>query len=69
MDTRTNGQGSEGQPEPLLTFRQAADLFGIPRWKIQRAAKRGLISTVQFLNTRRYVRPSEIERVLKANSA
>ena len=55
--------------EPLLTFRQAADLFGIPYWKIQRAAKLGLIPSVALLNSRRYVRQSEIERVLVPSPA
>lgn len=50
--------------EPLLTFRQAADLFGVPYWKIQRAAKIGLIPTVTLLNPRRYVRRSDIERAV-----
>ncbi|MGH1570495.1 hypothetical protein ACRAWG_07210 [Methylobacterium sp. P31] len=57
------------EPEPLLTFRQAADLFGLPYWKIQRAAKLGLIPTVALLNSRRYVRQSEIERVLVPSPA
>jgi hypothetical protein len=50
--------------EPLLTFRQAAAAFGVPYWKIQRAAKFGLISTITLLNSRRYVRGSEIEQKL-----
>lgn len=53
-----------GVPELLLTYRQAADLFGVPYWKIQRAAKLGLIPTSKLLNSRRYVRRSDIERAL-----
>lgn len=52
------------EAEALLTFRQAADLFGVPYWKIQRAARDGLIPTFTLLNSRRYVRRSDIERAL-----
>jgi hypothetical protein len=55
--------------EPLLTFRQAAALLGIPYWKIQRAAQIGLVPTTTFLNSRRYVRFSEIELILGRSPA
>ncbi|GEP07166.1 hypothetical protein MOX02_52040 [Methylobacterium oxalidis] len=55
--------------EPLLTFRQAAATFGVPYWKIQRAAKLGLIPTITLLNSRRYVRGSEIEQKLLMHPA
>lgn len=51
----------ETRPKPiddldqLRTFRDAAERLGIPYFKIQRAAKRGLIPTYSILNERRYV--------------
>lgn len=48
----------------LLTFRQAADHLNVPYWKIQRAAQVGLIPTTTLLNSRRYVRVSDIEAAL-----
>lgn len=60
-----NDRSSSGVAfEPLLTYRKAADIYGIPYWKIQRAAKLGFIETVRFFNSRQYVRGSEIERAL-----
>ena len=53
--------------EHNLTMKQAAYKVGIPYWKIQRAAKSGLLPTYQLLNSRRYVRISDIERVLTAS--
>jgi hypothetical protein len=41
--------------DQLRTFRDAADRLGIPYFKVQRAAKRGLIPTYSILNARRYV--------------
>lgn len=41
--------------DQLRTFRDAADKLGIPYFKIQRAAQRGLIPTYSILNARRYV--------------
>ena len=52
--------------EPLLTFHQAAEATGVPYWKIQRAGKSGVLRTYQLLNSRRYVRMSDIERLLNA---
>jgi len=44
----------------LLTLKAAAELLGIPYFKVQRAAARRLIPTYTLLNSRKYVRPSEI---------
>ena len=46
---------SDDYLDQLRTFRDAAEKLGIPYFKIQRAAKRGLIPTYSILNARRYV--------------
>ena len=46
---------SSNELDQLRTFRDAADKLGIPYFKVQRAAKRGLIPTYSILNARRYV--------------
>lgn len=66
MLTRNDTAQSFDITEPLLTFRQAAVASGVPYWKILGAANAGLIPTYQLLNSRRYVRMSDIERLLNA---
>jgi hypothetical protein len=46
---------SSNELDQLRTFRDAADRLGIPYFKVQRAARRGLIPTYSILNTRKYV--------------
>ncbi len=54
---------TESKPAPpsldpldrLRTFKEAADALGIPYYKIQRAARNGLVPTYGILNGRRYV--------------
>ena len=46
--------------EKLVTIKVASDKTGIPYWKLQRAAKRGLFQTYRILNSRSLVRVSEI---------
>lgn len=46
--------------EKLVNLKIASDQTGIPHWKLQRAAKRGLFQTYRFLNSRPLVRVSEI---------
>lgn len=51
----------------LITYKQAAEAFGLPYFKIQRAAARGLIPTYSILNGRRYVKICDIQALLEAN--
>jgi len=44
----------------LRTFNEAAKALGIPYFKVQRAARRGIIPTYSLLNSRRYVKLSDI---------
>lgn len=48
----------------VLTFRQAAAELNVPYFKIQRAAKAGLIPTYSFLNSRMYVRLDDIQALM-----
>lgn len=58
-------QHQRDQPEPLLTYREAAEQLGIPYYKIQRSAKLGIIPTYSLLNQKRYVRASDIIRLMQ----
>ncbi|WP_147818168.1 hypothetical protein [Methylobacterium sp. WL9] len=53
-------------PEPYLTFRQAASTLNVPYFKIQRAAKLGLIPTYKILNSRAYVKSSDIKKLMRS---
>jgi predicted site-specific integrase-resolvase len=50
------------EPEPFRTVKQAAAITSIPTWKIYRALKVGDIPTYKLLNSRRYVKISDIQR-------
>lgn len=52
-------------PERMFTIGQAADLLGIPRWKLYRAVKYGLVPCHRILNSRKLVRLSEIEAAIQ----
>ena len=53
--------------ERFLTVKEAAAALGIRGWKLQRAAKAGLVSTYKFYNGRQYVRLSEVIAVIKVS--
>lgn len=58
-----NPTGSKSyEAEGYLTFKQAASSLNVPYYKIQRAAKLGLIPVYRLLNARPYVKRSDIER-------
>lgn len=46
--------------EKLLTLQQVEDRLGIPYFKLQRAAKRGLFPTYSIQTKRKLVRLSEV---------
>ena len=46
--------------DQLLTYDDAARKLNVPYFKIQRAARNGLIPTYSILNTRKYVRLKDI---------
>lgn len=50
--------------EPLVSLKYAAESLGLPYFKIQRAARDGLIPTYFVYNSRRLVRLSEVIAVI-----
>jgi hypothetical protein len=54
----------EGQAEKLLTYRATADAIGLPYYKIQRAARAGLLPTYRLLNGRRLLKLSDVAAVI-----
>jgi excisionase family DNA binding protein len=48
-----------------LPIKEAAELLGLPYWKLQRAVKRGEVPFYTFYNSRKLVRPSEVVDVIE----
>ncbi|WP_054144601.1 hypothetical protein [Bosea sp. AAP35] len=57
----------EKRTDRLITYKQAAEAIGLPYFKIQRAAARGVIPTYSILNGRKYVKLRDIEALIQAN--
>ena len=55
------------QHELLVTIKDASDALGLPTWKLRRAAKRGTIPTYHVLNSRKYVKLSEVTAIIEAS--
>lgn len=53
--------------EPLRTIKQASEELGLPYFKLNGAAKLGLVPTYTFLNGRRLVRVSEVSGIITAS--
>jgi hypothetical protein len=51
--------------EPFHTLKGAAEALGIPCFKMQRAARQGMIPTYRFYNGRQYVRLTEIVALME----
>lgn len=56
----------DNPPEKLFTIQQAADILGLPHFKLDRAARAGLIPTYRVFNSRRLVRLSEVIAAIEA---
>ena len=56
----------QATPEPFVTIQVAAKTFGVPNFKVQRAARLGLFPTYTFFNKRKLVRVSEVASAFKA---
>lgn len=54
----------KAEAEAYLTFRQAAQALNVPYFKIQRAARQGIVPVYRLLNSRPYVKRSDFERVM-----
>lgn len=50
--------------EPLITLKDAAERLGLPYFKVQRAARAGLIPTYFVYNSRHLVRLSEVVAII-----
>jgi predicted site-specific integrase-resolvase len=50
--------------EKIVTVKQAAEITGLPAWKIRRAVKAGLIPAFTLLNTRLYLHLKDIYAAL-----
>ena len=54
--------------EKLRPMKNAADMLGLPYFKVQRAVKLGLIPSYRLYNKRKLVRVSEIMAAMKQQS-
>jgi len=54
-------------PEQLKTLKETAYELGLPYFKLQRAARAGLIPTYRIYNGRKLVRLSEVIAVIEAS--
>ena len=54
--------------ERFITIDEAAEILGIPAWKLRRAVKGGLIRTYRILNQRRSLRLSEVLKTIEASA-
>lgn len=55
------------ESEAYLTLRQAAQTLNVPYFKVQRAARLGIVPVYRLLNSRPYVKRSDLERVMGGN--
>lgn len=53
--------------DQLRTFKDAAARLHIPYFKIQRAARAGIVPTYSLLNSRKYVKLRDILTLMSAN--
>lgn len=60
-------QTNSARHEPLITLKQASDQLGLPYFKIQRAARSGLLPTYRLYNSRQLVRLSEVIAIVDAS--
>jgi hypothetical protein len=59
--------GCAAAPEKLITLKAAAGALGLPVWKLRRAVAAGEIPSYTLLNTRRYVKLSEVVAAIEAS--
>jgi excisionase family DNA binding protein len=54
--------------ESFVSVREAAEMLGLPRWKIWKAIKARQINAYHFVNKRILVRVSEIVQLIETSS-
>jgi hypothetical protein len=68
IDAADRGQASTvGQPEPLLTIRDAAKALGLRPWALRMAIKAGTVPGYTPFNSRTRVRLSEVLAAIEAS--
>lgn len=63
---RSDNDFSISDLDRLRTYRDAAEALRLPYFKIQRAARAGIIPTYSILNSRKYVRLRDILALIAA---
>lgn len=63
---RSDNDFSISDLDRLRTYREAAEALRLPYFKIQRAARAGIIPTYSILNSRKYVRLRDILALIAA---
>ena len=53
--------------EKLLTYKAAADALGVPYYKVQRAARGGLVPTYRLLNGRKLLKLTDVVAIVDAS--
>lgn len=59
--------GGATPTEHLISLKDAAKALGLPYFKLQRAARSGLIPTYRVYNSRKLVRLSEVVATIEAS--
>jgi len=67
MDLDRHEAATSENLDQLLTYKGAAARLNIPYFKIQRAARSGLIPTYSFLNSRKYVKLNDILKAMSTS--
>lgn len=68
MDVNSRNVANLEEFNRLLTYKDAAAKLNIPYFKIQRAACSGLIPTYSILNSRKYVKLSDILKAMSSST-
>jgi hypothetical protein len=58
----------DNELDRLRTYREAASKVGVPYFKIQRAARLGILPTYSILNSRKYVKLRDVLRAISPSS-
>lgn len=64
MDINRSTTNNVDEFNRLFTYKDAATKLNVPYFKIQRAARSGIIPTYSILNSRKYVKLSDILKAM-----
>ena len=68
IDRQSGASSPDNAVEKLVTIITAAEALGVPYFKMQRAAKRGLFPTYRIANSRMLVRVSEVLQAVRTSA-